>query len=368
MTPPIPPSGARPKRVAEFPVGRDAVEGNFLMSSEFRAFVNIGGTVQPASEVRVPVLDHGFLYGDSVYETIRPYRGGPFLLDRHLDRLQRSIDRTFLALPVTRRGLEAEVLRTVDEVRRRLVAEAPGGGPGSEAPDVGIRVIVSRGVGPIGLDISKCPTPTCWILVYELSPHSVPPEAYPESSGGTVSVVISKIRRNSPRALDPAIKSGNFLNNILAFKDARDAGAIEAFLCNAEGYLAEGTTSNLFVAKNDLVWTPHAYGILDGITRGVLFEEAAAVGIRIGETNIPPEALFSADEVFFTGSIKGVVPVGRVNGRTIGSGRRGPITHRLQVLDAARMERECAGRERSRDADARDRLGGTASTPSVLGA
>lgn len=309
------------------------------MPPEFRAFVNVEGSIAPAEEARVPALDHGFLYGDSVYETVRTYRGRPFLLDRHLDRLQRSLDKTFLSSPLGRRELEAEILRTVGEVRR-LLAEGAGS---REAPDVGIRVVVSRGVGPIGLDISSCRAPRLLILVYELTERAVPPEAHPDSGGGAVSVVISKIRRMSPRALDPAIKSGNFLNNILAFKDARDSGAMEAFLCNAEGYLAEGTTSNVFVAKDDLVWTPHAYGILDGITRAVVIEEAARAGIQVGETNIPPEALFSADEVFFTGSVKGIVPVGRVNGRTVGAGRRGPIAHRLQVLYRARMERECGG-------------------------
>jgi branched-chain amino acid aminotransferase len=179
------------------------------------------------------------------------------------------------------------------------------------------------------------------IYVFPLGPEHVPPQASPSSDGEGVSVVISKTRRNNPRALDPAIKCGNFLNNIMAFKDAKDAGAQEALLLNAEGYLAEGTTSNVFVAKDDLVWTPNAYGVLDGITRGVLFEEAAKAGIRLGETNIPPEALFSADEVFITSSVKGVLPVTRVNGHEIGGGKRGPLTHRLQHLYAQRVLQEC---------------------------
>src|SRR4029434_6551417 len=120
---------------------------------------------------------------------------------------------------------------------------------------------------------------------FELAPDAVPPEASPTSGGGGISIVVSKTRRNSPRALDPAIKSGNFLNNILAFKDALDAGAQEAVLCGVEGYLAEWTMSNIFVAKNDMVWTPNAFGILDGITRAVLFEEAEKAGIPLGETN-----------------------------------------------------------------------------------
>ena len=161
--------------------------------------------------------------------------------------------------------------------------------------------------------------------------------------------MISKIRRNSPRALDPSIKSGNFLNNIFAFKDARDAGAHEAILCGSEGYIAEGTTSNVFVVKDGFVWTPHNYGILDGITRGIIFEEAEKEGIPMGETNIPPEALFSADEIFISSSIKGIVPVATVNGKRVGGpapggaqrGVAGRLTGRLAELYDARVEAEC---------------------------
>lgn len=297
------------------------------MPSTQRIFINVQGTLTPASEARISPMDHGFLYGDSVYETIRTFHRRPFLLGRHLDRLQRSLDRIFLPLPLSRRELEEEILRSLREVPIDA--------------DVGARVVVSRGIGPIGLDISKCPRSSYMIYIFELAPGAVPPESLPTSSGGGISVVISKTRRNSPRALDPAIKSGNFLNNILAFKDAVDAGAQEAILCNLEGYLAEGTTSNVFVAKNDLVWTPNPFGILDGITRAVLLEEAPKLGVRIGETNIPPEALFSADEVFITSSIKGVLPVTRVNGCAVGAAVRGPITHRLQEAYQAYVEREC---------------------------
>jgi branched-chain amino acid aminotransferase len=292
-----------------------------------RVYINQQGVLLPAEETKIGAMDHGFLYGDSVYETVRTHHRVPFLLGRHLDRLQRSLERIFLSLPIGRRELEAEVLRTI--------AEAPFRG------DVVLRIVVSRGAGPISLDISLCERPIYLIYISELTPSHVPPESEPRSGGGGISVVISKVRRNSPRALDPSIKSGNFLNNILAYKDARDAGALEAILCTADGYLAEGTTSNVFVVKSDLIWTPRAEGILDGITRGVLFEEARAAGLGIGETNIPPEALFSADEAFITSSIRGVVPVARVNDRRVGSGRRGPITLRLQELYQARMEREC---------------------------
>lgn len=296
-------------------------------------YVNVNGRLSTAEDARISPLDHGFLYGDSVYETVRTFRRRPFLLGRHLDRLQRSLERIFLPLPLSRRELEQEISRSI--------AECPVPG------EVGARIVISRGVGPIGLDITRCQEPTFLIYIFALGAAQVPPESFPDSEDGGVDIVVSKTRRNSPRALDPAIKSGNFLNNILAYKDAKDGMAHEAFLCNAEGYLAEGTTSNLFVAKNDLVWTPHSYGILDGITRAVLFEEAERAGIPLGETNIPPEALFSADEVFFTSSIKGVVPVARVNGQVIGAGRRGPITRRFQELYLMRVEKECLACEES---------------------
>jgi branched-chain amino acid aminotransferase len=278
-------------------------------------------------------MDHGFLYGDSVYETVRTYRRVPFLLSRHLDRLQRSLDRVFLPLPLSRKELEAEVLRTVREV--------------PIAGDLVLRIVVSRGIGAIGLDVNLCEEPCYLIYALELA-NAVPPQADPDSDGSAVRVVISKVRRNSPRALDPSIKSGNFLNNILAFKEACDASAYEALLCTSDGYLAEGTTANVFVAKDGFVWTPRSWGILDGITRAVVFEEAEAAGIQIGETNIPPEALFSADEIFLSSSVKGIVPVGSVNDRPIGKdglggvGRRGPLTLELQRRYRARMERECA--------------------------
>lgn len=306
------------------------------MADSPRLYVNINGVISPASEARISPLDHGFLYGDSVYETVRTFFGRPFLLGRHLDRLQRSLDRVFLSLPLSRSDFESEILRTIEEVP----IEA----------DVGARIVVSRGEGPIGLDITRCGSPSFLFFVFELDP-AVRRVSAPLGRG--VAVVISKTRRNSPRALDPSIKSGNFLNNIFAYKDARDAGAQEALLCGTEGYIAEGTTSNVFVVKDGFVWTPNNYGILDGITRAIIFEEAEKEGIPAGETNIPPEALFSADEIFITSSIKGIVPVTSVNGKPVGGNRggtggagsravrKGGLTARLAELYDARVEAEC---------------------------
>jgi branched-chain amino acid aminotransferase len=310
-------------------VKRRREEKMVVPSSKYRMVINVDGEIRPWREAKVPAMDHGFLYGDSVYETVRTYGGVPFLIDRHLDRLQRSLDRVFLPLPINRKELQGEIERTVkayEDVYRT-------------GEDVVMRLVMSRGLGPIGLDFALCERSSFMIYVFEL-PHL--PESLYEAG---IPVVVSKIRRNHPRAIDPAIKCGNFLNNILAFKDAKDAGAHEAIFCNSEGYLAEGTTSNVFLVKDGMVWTPHPMGILDGITRGVVFEEGRAAGISIGETNIPPEALFNADEAFITSSLKAVLAITRVNGRLVGNGKPGPLTNRLLDLYLARVERECRIRE-----------------------
>ena len=300
-------------------------------SFDRKIFVNIQGQILPAESATVNAMDHGFLYGDSVYETIRTFEKTPFLLGRHLDRLQRSLGKIFLEMPCSREELEDQIQKTIAEVPIET--------------DLIMRIVISRGVGPIGLDIGTCSQARYMIYAMELTPDSIPEEADPDRGGGGVHIVVSKVRRNSPRALDPCIKSGNFLNNILAFKEARDARAHDAVLCTSDGYLAECTTANIFLVKDGFIWTPRSWGILDGITRAVLFEEAESAGIPIGETDIPPEALFNADEVFITSSVKGVVPVCLVNGRGIGpdgdsGGARGPVTRRLQQLYQERMETE----------------------------
>jgi len=287
--------------------------------------INVDGVIRPWKEARIPAMDHGFLYGDSVYETVRTYGKAPFMIERHLDRLQRSLDRVFIPLPLSRKGLREEIDRTIRAYESEYATEE----------DVVVRMVITRGTGQIGLDFALCEKSRCIIYAFELI--HLPASLYQTG----IPVVISRIRRNSPRALDPAIKSGNFLNNILAYKDAKDAGAHEAVFCNAEGFIAEGTTSNVFLVKDGMVWSPHPVGILDGITRGVVFEEARAAGIPIGETNIPPEAFFSADEAFLTSSLKAVLPITKVNGRAIGDGRPGPMSRKLLELYLGRVEREC---------------------------
>ncbi|MBI4582432.1 MAG: aminotransferase class IV [Planctomycetes bacterium] len=297
----------------------------YRSAADPKILININGEVLPAQEAFVPAMDHGFLYGDSVYETLRTYHGRPFLLDRHLDRLERSMEKIGLAAPCPRRELGEEVQRTVEAHWETY----------GKIPDLAVRLVVSRGEGHFGLDIALCPNPH--LLIYCYPVPVLAERCYQEG----IALVISETRRNHPRALDPMVKSGNFLNNILAYRDAKKAGAHEAILLTADGFVAEGTTSNLFMVKGGTVLTPEAVGILDGITRAMVLEEAAAAGIPAEEAAIAVEALLAADEAFITSSLRGLVPAARIHGLPVGDGRPGKITRRLMQLYEALVEREC---------------------------
>jgi branched-chain amino acid aminotransferase len=294
-------------------------------NSESKVVINLDGEILPARDAKVSALDHGFLYGDSVYETLRTYRRRPFQLERHLKRLERSLEKISLTCPWTPARLGDEIHRT---------ASAHGEIHGASG-DVALRIVVCRGAGPISLDIALCEEPRCLIYCFPAQG----PTAKQLQEG--IAVVVSQVRRNHPSALDPAIKSGNFLNNILAFRDAKAASAQEALLLNADGYLAEGTTSNVFLASRRRLRTPGTHGILDGITRAVVIEEARAAGIEVDESGIPAQEIFNADEVFITSSIRGIVPVTRVDGRPIGSGRPGELTRELLGIYGRRVARDC---------------------------
>ncbi len=287
--------------------------------------INVDGEILGADAAVVSAMDHGFLYGDSAYETLRTYHRRPFLIVPHLERLERSLERIFLEPPRTRAELEREVTRTI---------AAHGEAHGTQG-DVAIRLVVTRGPGPIGLDLSRCLSPR--FLIYAFPARIVPEEHIRDG----ISVVVSHIRRNHPSALDPGIKSGNFLNNILAYRDAREAGAQEAILLSADGHVAEGTTSNIFTVSRGTVVTPGTFGILEGITRAVAIELARADGVEVEERDVQVEELLGADEVFITSSGRGIVPVTLVNRLRIGDGRPGRVTRRLLELYARRVEEEC---------------------------
>jgi branched-chain amino acid aminotransferase len=272
-------------------------------------FASVNGVVTPVEEARVSVLDNGFTFGDSVYETLRTYAGRPFEWGRHLRRLRASAERLGFGIPLT----NDELLERLDAV---LAAAAN--------PESYIRVIVSRGVGDISYNFERVKGPTVVMAVKPYLPY--PESHYAEG----VAVALVSILRNHPRALDPAIKSSNLLNSILAVREAQTRGAEEAVLLNQAGQIAEGASTNLFVVRSGTVLTPLLdAGILAGITREVVLEIVNGLGIPAREEALPPEQLLSADEAFLTSTTREAVPIRTVDGTPIGSGQPGPVTRRI---------------------------------------
>src|SRR5262245_54156459 len=277
------------------------------------ATVNVNGRIADAEHAFVSVFDHGFLYGEGIYETLRTYNGQPFLFDRHMRRLRRSA--AMLALPVPLGDAQSDA-------RFRETLDAAGlGTPEREAY---IRILVTRGVGELSYDPAACPAPSIVVIV---KPH-VSPAADAFECG--VHVALVPIVRNHPGSVNPLIKSNNLLNNALAMQDAFRRGAFEGVMRNYRGELAECTQSNLFVVKSGAALTPTIdSGLLPGITREFLFEVGASLGIPVREAVLRDEDLFGADEAFLTSTTREVVPIVQVDDRKIGAGRPGPATTRL---------------------------------------
>lgn len=255
------------------------------------------------------VLDTGFTYGDSVYETMRTYGGRPFRLDRHLQRLRASAGRLGIAVPIG------------DEVLRRWAAELLAR---AANPESYLRITVSRGRGELSYNFDRVEGPTVVMVVK-------PFPAYPEAAYSEgVDVIVSSVRRNHPQALDPAIKASNLLNNILAIREAQARGAAEALLLNHAGFLAEGASTNVFLVRAGVVTTPPLdAGILAGITREIVLEVGRRLGLPLREEPVPAEALRAADEAFLTSSTREVMPIRTVDGQPVGTGKPGPLTRRL---------------------------------------
>jgi branched-chain amino acid aminotransferase len=274
--------------------------------------VYVNGGFVSRSEAKVAVFDRGFLYGDGVFEGIRAYQGRVFRLDQHVDRLFRSAKAVLLEPPVGPEELK-DIVR--EGVRRR------GGG------DCYIRVVVSRGEGDLGLDPRKCHTPPTLVVIVDTI-ALYPKEVYEQG----LEVISCVTRRNLPTALSPEIKSLNYLNNILAKIEVGRAGAHEGLMLNHLGYVAEATGDNVFICRRGEIGTPPTYvGILEGITRGVVIELAAEMGLPLEEEMLTLYDIYCADECFLTGTAAEIVPVSRVDGREIGDGRPGPITKRLMA-------------------------------------
>jgi branched-chain amino acid aminotransferase len=278
------------------------------------AIVNVNGRVFDQKDAVVSVFDHGFLYGEGVYETLRTYNGEPFLFDRHMQRLRTSANMLALAVPVTDREIERRFRETVQ-------AAGLGRDPAREAY---IRILVTRGVGDLSYDPAGCPDPTVVVIV---KPH-VPPPAEVFARGVRVSLV--PIVRNHPGSVSPLIKSNNLLNNALAMQDALRRGGFEGIMRNHKGELAECTQSNLFIVKDGAALTPPIEaGLLPGITRAYLFEIGAEIGISVQEQVLKDADLFGADECFLTSTTREVLSIVQVDDAIIGSGTPGAVTRAL---------------------------------------
>ncbi len=251
-------------------------------------YIFLDGSIVPESQAVVSVYDHGFLYGDGVYETMRSYGGVVFMLRRHMERLARSAALIRLEVP--------KVERLIDAVYQTLEA--------NKLSDAYVRVTLSRGKGPIGLDPGLCGKHTLVVIAEQFREY--PLSCYENG----VQFIFAKTRRNLVSAIDPKIKSLNFLNNILAKIEAKEKGAYEAIMLNAEGFLTEGTTCNIFFVRNGILCTPSlATGILDGITRELVIGLASREGIKVEEGMFIPNDLLEASEVFFTNTTAEVMPV-----------------------------------------------------------
>ena len=277
--------------------------------------VYLDGQFVEQSDAKISVFDHGLLYGDGVFEGIRLYGGNVFRLEQHLERLENSAKAILLNLPLKR----PELSRATCETRRV-----------NGLSDAYIRLVVTRGVGDLGLAPWLCPKPTLFIIASKIELY--PPEHYENG----LAIVTVPTRRIGPAALPPTVKSLNYLNNILAKIEARQFGALEAIMLNEQGYVAECTADNLFIVHHGALVTPPAsQGALEGITRGAILAIAGEQGIPARETNITRYDIWCADECFLTGTGAEVIPVVKLDGRQIGSGKPGPVTRK--VLEAFRL-------------------------------
>ena len=272
--------------------------------------IYIDGKYYPKSEAKISVYDHGLLYGDGVFEGIRAYNGVVFKLKEHINRLFKSTHPIFLKIPLTKEQLSEAVLETLKK---------------NNLKDAYIRLVVTRGIGDLGLDPRKCPKATTIIITEPLLQlHSA------EKVENGINTVITWVKRNPVDTQTHEMKSLNYLNSILGKIEANNIGADEAICLDKTGYVCEGVGENIFIVRDGKLLTPPlSSGALDGITRTLIIRLAKKLGIEIIERNITPNELFTADEVFFTGTAAEVAPIREVNKRTIGSGKPGPVTKRV---------------------------------------
>jgi branched-chain amino acid aminotransferase len=279
------------------------------MEKELQIYID--GTYYSKSQAKVSVYDHGLLYGDGVFEGIRAYNGVVFKLKEHIDRLYRSAHALMLQIHLTKEEMTQAVLEALRKNRLR---------------NAYIRLVVTRGVGDLGLDPRKCPKPSIIIITDTISIHAS------EAKEKGVATMISWVKRNSVDATTHEIKSLNYLNSVLAKIEATANGVDEAICLDKNGFVSEGVGENLFIVKDGKILTPPtSTGALDGITAQVATKLAENLGYNVTETDITPFQLFTANEAFFTGTAAEIVPIREVNKRQIGNGSPGPVTKKLMA-------------------------------------
>jgi branched-chain amino acid aminotransferase len=271
--------------------------------------VYVDGKFYPKSEAKVSVFDHGLLYGDGIFEGIRAYDGVVFKLREHIERLYKSAHMIMLVIPTTK---EEMIQKTLETLRKNKMRDAY------------IRLVVTRGVGDLGLNPRKCPKPTIIIITDTIALHM----AGAKETG--IAAMISWVKRDPVDATSHEIKSLNYLNSILAKIEANIAGVDEAICLDKNGFVCEGVAENIFMVRKAKLYTPPTYtGALHGITAESVQDLAKKLGYEVKEKSITPFELFNADEVFFTGTAAEIIPVREINKRQINDGKPGPITRRL---------------------------------------
>jgi branched-chain amino acid aminotransferase len=273
------------------------------------AKIYIDGNFYSEANAKISVFDHGLLYGDGIFEGIRFYNGRVFRLEEHLARLWDSARSICLEIPMTVRDMTEALLETIRQNHLR---------------DGYIRLLVTRGIGNLGLNPTQCKSPSVIIIAAKIALY------HEDFYRKGLTIVTCATRRSNPAALNPAVKSLNYLNNVMARIEANLAGADEALMLNDAGNVAECTADNVFIVKRGQVMTPPVTaGALRGITRSLVFEIAAEFGIKVQEADITRHDVFVADECFLTGTAAEIVPVVKADGRSIGNGKPGPITTRI---------------------------------------
>ncbi|RPJ51495.1 MAG: branched-chain-amino-acid transaminase [Methanobacteriota archaeon] len=291
------------------------------MTNELQIYID--GKYYPKSQAKISVYDHGFLYGDGVFEGIRAYNGFVFKLKEHIDRLYRSAHAITLQIPLSKE----DMIKAVVEALRK-----------NQMKDAYIRLIVSRGVGDLGLDPRKCPKPTTIIIADTINIKS----GSAKEKG--ITTMFSWVRRNPVDATTHEIKSLNYLNSVLAKIEANANGVDEAICLESNGYIAEGVGENIFIVKNGEILTPPtSTGALAGITSDIVNQLCEKLKIKLTTTNLTPFMMFTADEAFFTGTAMEMVPIREANKRQIGNGEPGPITKKLMAEFQKEIENPANG-------------------------